>query len=350
MAKNLRWKLLVIVGVIALAVWAFYPPQEKVRLGLDLKGGVHLVLRVQTEDAVRIETDTTADRLREQLKTAGIPEARAVVASPTEFRIENVPPDKDAQLRQLLAEVDAVFNRTPGAGGYTFTMRPNIAQQFREDAVTQALQTIERRVNELGVAEPIVARHSGADQILVQLPGVTDVRRAKEIIKSTAQLELKLVEQGPFPDEAAARAAFSNNVPPDMQILPGTSENAPGAPPSTVYYVVRRVPAVTGRDLRNARPTLDENSRPAVGFSLNSDGAQRFGTFTQANINRSLAIVLDNRVFSAPTIQERINNEGRISRKLHDPGGRGPRAGAALGRAADQPHVSRRAHGGSVAG
>jgi preprotein translocase subunit SecD len=261
---------------------------------------------------VRLETQTAADRLREQLRTAGIPEATVTVASPTEFRVENVAADKDQAFRQLLTDIDILYNRSSGAGAYVFTMRPNIAVQLRDEAVTQALQTIERRVNELGVAEPIVARHTGADQILVQLPGVTDVRRAKEIIRSTAQLELKLVEQGPFSDEAAARAAYNNNVPPDLQILPGTSEGAAGERPSVVYYVVRRVPAVTGRDLRNSRPTLDENSRPAVSFSLNNEGATRFGAFTQNNVGRNLAIVLDNRVFSAPRIEERINDEGRI--------------------------------------
>jgi preprotein translocase subunit SecD len=312
MAKNLRWKVLIIIGVIALAVFAFYPPEQKIRLGLDLKGGVHLVLRVQTEDAVRLETETTADRLREQIRTT-VPEATVVVDSAQQFRVENVPSDKEQAFRQLLTDVEFNFNRSSGAGTQTFTLKPNVANQLREEAVTQALQTIERRVNELGVAEPIVARHSGADQILVQLPGVTDVARAKEIIRSTAQLELKLVEQGPFTDEAAARAAYNGNIPPDLQILPGVSEAVPGQRPSTVYYVVRRVPAVTGRDLRNARPTLDENSRPAVSFSLNNEGATRFGAFTQNNINRQLAIVLDDRVFSAPRIEERINDEGRIS-------------------------------------
>ncbi len=281
MAKNLRWKVLLIVGVIALAIYSFYPPDKKVRLGLDLKGGVHLVLRVQTEDAVRLETQTTADRLREQLRTQGITNATVTVVSPTEFRVENIPPDKDPAFRNLLTDIDPVFNRSSGAGSYTFTMRPNIAVQLRDESVTQALQTIERRVNELGVAEPIVARHTGADQILVQLPGVTDVQRAKEIIRSTALLELKIVEQGPFPDEAAARQAY-------------------------------RVPAVTGRDLRTARQSLDENGRPAVSFSMNKEGAGKFGAVTQANINRQLAIVLDNRVVSAPRIEERINDEGRI--------------------------------------
>ena len=202
MAKNLRWKLLVIVAVVAVSVFAFYPPDQKVRLGLDLKGGVHLVLRVQTDDALKLEAQTTADRLAENLKTKNIPIGGVSLNGVTGFTVTGVSPDQDAAFRGNLTEVEVNYDRSSGAGGsYTFTLKPNIVVQLREDTVNQALQTIERRVNELGVAEPIVARHSAADQILVQLPGVTDVARAKEIIRSTAQLELKQVEQGPFSED-----------------------------------------------------------------------------------------------------------------------------------------------------
>jgi len=314
MAKNFRWKFLSIVAVLGLAVFAFYPPDQKVKLGLDLKGGVQLVLRVQTDDALRLETQTTADRLAELLKTNNIPVGAMTVGNATSFTVSGIPPERDAEFRNQLAEVETNYERGSGSGGaYTFTLRPNLVVQLREDTVNQALQTIERRVNELGVAEPVIARHTAADQIMVQLPGVTDVGRAKDIIRSTAQLELKQVEQGPFSDEAAARAVLGGSVAPDMQILPGVIEAGPGQAASTGYYVVRRVPAVTGRDLRNARPTLDENNRPAVSFSLNNDGARKFGTFTQNNIGRQLAIVLDNRVQSAPVIQSRIDDEGRIT-------------------------------------
>jgi preprotein translocase subunit SecD len=312
--KNLRWKLLVIVGVIALAVFAFYPPQQKIKLGLDLKGGVQLVLRVVTDDALRLEVQTSADRLAEQLKTANIPVTNVSVIDATSFSVA-IPPDQDGAFRAspALVELEANYERSSSGGTHTFSLRPNIAINLREDTVNQALQTIERRVNELGVAEPVIARHSAADQILVMLPGVTDVDRAKEIIRSTAQLELKLVEQGPFSDDAAARQAYAGNVPPDIVIIPGTIESVPGQPASIGYYAVRRVPAVTGRDLRNARPTLDENNRPAVSFSLNQEGARKFGAFTQANIGRQLAIVMDNRVVSAPRIESQIFDEGRIT-------------------------------------
>ena len=313
MSKNLRWKALVILAVIALSVFAFYPPDQKVRLGLDLKGGVHLVMRVQTDDALRLETQTTADRLAEQLKTANIPVGAVTVADASSFSVSGLPAEQDAAFRAALTEVDVNYDRASGVGGYTFTLKPNIVVQLREDTVNQAIQTIERRVNELGVTEPTIARHSAADQILVQLPGVTDVNHAKEIIRSTALLELKQVEQGPFPDEAAARQAYAGNPPPDIQLLPATIEGAPGQPATTGYYAVRRIGAVTGRDLRNARPTLDENNRPAVSFSFNNEGARKFGIFTQANIGKQLAIVLDGRVQSAPVIQSRIDDEGRIT-------------------------------------
>jgi preprotein translocase subunit SecD len=311
MSKNLQWKLLVILAVIGLAVFAFYPPDQKVRLGLDLKGGVHLVMKVRTDDALRLETETTADRLREQLKTANIA-GTVATSGPTAFTVTGITPQQDAAFRQLLTTIETTYSRSSGTGSYTFTIRPNIDVQLREQTVDQALQTIERRVNELGVAEPIVARHSGADQILVQLPGVTDVNRAKEVIRSTAILELKLVEQGPFSDEAQARQAYGNNVPPDIQIIPGTSDTGQGSVPTTVYYAVRRVSAVTGRDLRGARPSLDSNNRPAVSFTLNNEGGRKFGAFTAANIGKNLAIVLDGRVFSAPRIDGQIFDEGQI--------------------------------------
>jgi preprotein translocase subunit SecD len=308
---SLRTKLLIILGVIGLAVWAFYPPDQKINLGLDLKGGVHLVLRVHTDDALRVETELTAERLRERMRSENIA-GRVVVVSPTQFRVEAV--QDSAAVERAATDAEAVFSRSAGAGVLTYTMRPNLANQFRDEAVQQALQTIERRVNELGVAEPIVARHGGADQILVQLPGVSDVQRAKDIIRSTALLELKLVENGPFSTREAALQSYNNNLPPDLEIIPGTAEgDTGGGAPTTMYYVVKKVAVVSGRDLRTARPSLDEYNQPAVSFTLKQDAAVRFGDFTQSNIGKRLAIVLDKRVTSAPTIQSRITDNGQIT-------------------------------------
>ena len=308
MNQNVVWKLGLIVAVIALSVFSFY--YKGMNLGLDLKGGVHLVLKVRTDDGLRAETETIVERLRDTLTRASVQFSKLEMKDPRTFVVEGI--TNDQGFRAAATDPDTVFNRTSSVGSYTYSMKPNIENQLRDETVTQALQTIERRVNELGVAEPIVARQGAVDQILVELPGVTEVQRAKDIIRSTAQLELKIVEQGPFASEELAKQAFNNTVPPDMLLMPGTGD-ATGGTPGTVYWAVRRASVVTGRDLRNARPSLDENNLPAVGFSLNSDGARKFGAATEANIGRQLAIVLDGRVYSAPVIQSRISDEGRIS-------------------------------------
>jgi preprotein translocase subunit SecD len=333
MNKNLRWKVLLCVSVLILfGVVGVYPivasmfhvpaPQaimnKQLKLGLDLKGGVHLVLRVKTDTALRVETELEMQRVAEAARNAGISVGATTVTSEKQFRIEGVPSAQDGAFRQALAStsVDTNFDRAPGANGaYTFTMKPNVERSLREESVVQAQQTIERRVNELGVAEPSIARQGqNGDNIRVELPGLDDVNRAKNIIGSPGLLELKLVEQGPFPTQEAALQAYNNNLPPDLAIVPGTSDpaNAGAAPGSTIYYVLRRIAPITGRDLRSARQSLDQNNQPAVSFTLSNDGARRFGTLTEQNIGRSLAIVLDNKVFSAPRIDGRITDNGQI--------------------------------------
>jgi preprotein translocase subunit SecD len=283
---------------------------RQLKLGLDLKGGVHLVMRVQTDDALRATTEQDSARLLEELKRRGVPATVGALDVLT-FRIDGVPPAQDQAFRQAAEqEASANFERGTGTNGtYTFTMRPNVAQTLREEAVEQARQTIERRVNELGVTEPSIAQQ-GTDQILVQLPGVTDVDRAKEIIGSPGILELKLVEQGPAANREDLLRSTGGVVPPDMEVLSGSGGGSGAGP---LYYMVRRVPAVTGRDLRTARVQLDENNLPAVGFSLNPAGAAAFARVTGENVGRYLAIVLDKTVQSAPSINSRIAGDGQIS-------------------------------------
>ena len=314
MRKNLQWKLLAIVAVTALAVWGVYPPADQIRLGLDLKGGAHLVLRVETEDALQVETETASEQVGEQMSLQGMDAATVIPVDATTIRVEGVPGDRDAAFRQLSDErLAASYDREPGAGGsYTFRMRGPVASSLREEAVRQALQTIERRVNELGVSEPIVAPHGiGGDQILVQLPGVSDVARAKALIRSTSFLELKLVEEGPAASRDALLQTRNGVVPPDMEVV--TQPGGAGGATEPFYYLVRRVAAVTGRDLRNARPSLDEFNQPAVSFTLNREGAAKMGEVTGANLGRQLAIILDSQVRSAPTIQGRITDSGQIT-------------------------------------
>jgi len=312
MMKNMQWRLGLIAIVIGLSVWSFYPPASKVKLGLDLKGGVHLVLRVKTDDALKVETDTTVERLRDTLTRASVAFSKLEAISSTEFRADGI--TDDAAFRTQAADAETVYDRSSETGGYSYRMKPNVANQLRDETVSQALETIERRVNELGVAEPIVARYGARDQILVQLPGVSDVRRAKEIIRSTARLELRLVEQGPFPNREAALQAFNNVLPPDDELLPGKSEGSgAGGTAGAVYYAVKKISAVAGNDLRNAQQSLDEFNRPAVHFTLKQDAAVRFGSFTEANIGRPMAIILDGRVMSVATIQGRITDSGQIT-------------------------------------
>jgi preprotein translocase subunit SecD len=315
MYKNLRWKFLIVAGVTAIAAWSIIPPGEKVKLGLDLKGGVHLVLRVQTDDALRLETETSAEQLQQALTDAGITVGAVRSTGLMEFVVEGVPPASDPQFRTTAQQlVQQSFDREAGVGGaYTFRMRPNIAAQRRAEAVTQAIQTIDRRVNELGVAEPVVAPYGASnDGIVVQLPGVTDVARAKGIIRNTALLEIKLVEGGPASDEKTLLSATGGVVPDDMVVVPGVS--GVRGDTTRMFYLVRKVAAITGRDLRNARPTLDEFNQPAVSFTLNREGVAKFTRVTGENVGRQLAIVLDGIVESAPVIEGRIAQaEARIT-------------------------------------
>jgi preprotein translocase subunit SecD len=283
---------------------------KQLKLGLDLKGGVQLVLRVHTDDALRLETEQALERLRAELEAKQITVGDTTTLSMAQFRIDGVPPAQRAAFRQTASEVDANFTRGAGVdGSYTFSMKPNIQQNLRDEAVVQARETIERRVNELGVTEPSISQQGqSGDQILVQLPGVTDVERAKSVIQSTGLLELKIVEQGPSPTKEALLR--NSVVPQGMEIVPGVS-GAPGDA-GTVYYLVRKAAVVSGRDLRNARPTTDENNLPEVAFTLTADGGRKFGRATGDNIGRSLAIILDGRVVSAARIENRIADEGRI--------------------------------------
>ena len=297
--KNLKWKLLTIVGVIVFAAAMIYPPFDtpsrrgRISLGLDLKGGVQLVLRVKTDEALQYTSEDAAERLRLALREKNIAGPTITVPGPTRIAVAGVPQPMDGAFRTLAdaqPELVAQYTRTGGAGGYTFELKPNVAQTLRLQAVEQALQTVERRVNALGVS---------------------DVERAKQIIKSTAQLRLTLVDQGPFGSREAALAAYDNALPPGLDVLPGKADPDPSI--ATIFYVVHRTPVLVGSDLRSAQQTLDEFNRPAVGFTLKPEAARRFGEITQQNINRPLATVLDNRVMSVATIQSRIDDSGQIS-------------------------------------
>ena len=261
MYKNLRWKFLIIIAVTALAVAAFYPPSTRVRRGLDLQGGVHLVLLVKTDDAVNLETETAADQLKAALKTANVAFAGTHQAGVSSFVVDGVSAAPHSQFRTIAdQQVGTQFDRDSLNGSYTFTMKPNILINTKSEAVDQAIQTIDRRVNALGVSEPNIAKYgTRGDEIVVELPGVKDVANAKEIIKSTAFLTLNLLTAGPASDQATLLSAYGGKKPDDMDVVPGSVGDGAAATPG--FFLINHTPAITGRDLQNARPGLDRRQQ-----------------------------------------------------------------------------------------
>ena len=305
MKKNLRVKGVLLLALVAGLVYLVNPPRDTIVLGLDLQGGIHLVMRVHTEDAVRVLTDETREQLAERLDNEDIDFDDIESDGLGRLDILRLDGSRLREVRDLLE-----FNwpgwdfRSTGGDDWSLTLRPAEEIVVREQTVTQAMETIRRRVDELGVAEPVITTHGNTgDQILVQLPGYEDVARAKEIIQATAQLELRLVQAGPALDEAA--------LPPLNSSLQNLATELPTG--AEAFYQVNRVAAITGRDLRNARQGIDfQTNTPNVEFSLHADGASRFREFTGANVGRQMAIVLDGDVVSAPVIESPIYDQGQI--------------------------------------
>ncbi len=257
-----------------------------------------------TDDAV-ITTRDEADRGGIQFGSVQRTEARA-------FAVEGVEPARVKDMRDLLRDhFGASWEiREAGEDGFTARMSEVFQRDLARRTVVEAMRTLERRVNALGVAEPVIATHGRPEdhQILVQLPGVTDVEQAKRIIKTTAQLSLRLVEDSSTGEEALLQA-HGGKVPVNMEIVTGSSE----IPGERTYYLLRRESMITGRDLKNARVGVDENNRPQINFTLNPTATDRFSRETGRNIGSQLAIVLDGRVYSAPVIQSKLGADNRIT-------------------------------------
>lgn len=291
---------------------------SRIHLGLDLKGGTNLILQVQVEDAVNITADETFERVKDEMKARNIPYADVdkdddKSQNPPIHRIviKGVPQERSSDLQAIATDhfSDWDLVRVPGdETSRMLVLKSSAAVALRNQALAQAMDTIRRRIDALGVVEPTIAEYGQGDyELVVQLPGVDDPSRVKDIMQSTALLEFKLVQDGPYPSREAALASHGGVLPPDTELLPG-SENG-----TESWYVLNRVAAVTGRDLTGADPSHDESGRPDVDFTLNRDGAERFGRVTGANIGKLLAVVLDGRVFTAPVIHGQINDRGQIS-------------------------------------
>jgi preprotein translocase subunit SecD len=284
---------------------------NRIRLGLDLKGGSYLVLQVHVEDAVNTTTGSAVARMQDELNSRNIPAAGVRKIDATHILVKGIPPAQWPAVEALARDQFPDFRLEQAPGDPTarmLVMKTSSETQIKNDAYTEARATIERRVNALGISEPTIADYGqNTYQLVVELPDVTDPARVKNIIQSTAMLELKLVRGGPYPSRDAALGSFGGVLPPDTQLLPEVTESG-----SQAWYLVDSIAAVTGNDLRRAEPSQDSNGRPDVNFMLKRSAAPRFAEITQRNIGKDLAIVLDNQVQSAPVIQNQISDNGII--------------------------------------
>jgi len=291
--------------------------QERIHLGLDLKGGTHLILQVRVNDAVNAESERVVERLKDQLKSANVnyAEIRHQPEQPERIQITGVPPESSGELRRVVSENLPNYDLAAGAeNSWMLTLKPSAAADIRNRAVTQSIETIRSRVDQLGVTEPVIQEHGLGDyQILVQLPGVDDPARVKEIMQSTAMLEIRQALDGPYASEQEALSQHGGVLPPDALLMRGYTPQRRGENPQEVVYLVSRSASVAGQDIRDASPTRDENGRAAVSFVLTGEAGRRFASFTGAHVGDKLAVVLDNKVREVATIQEQIHDQGRIT-------------------------------------
>lgn len=334
MNKNLTPKIILIVAVLIVFLFgifgipkSFTPAgllasmQDRIHLGLDLKGGTHLILQVQVNDAVNAETDRAVERLKDDLKARNVAYAEITKPNPQQdpqlVSIKGIPPESSNELRSLVTDrlPDYELNSGP-ENSWALQLKPAAVKEIKTKAVQQAIETIRNRIDQLGVSEPVIQEHGLGDyQILVQLPGVDDPARVKEIMQSTAMLEIRQSLGGPFASEQEAMQANGGVLPANAVLMKGRNLGArtQGDDSGEQWWLISRSSAVSGSDLRGAEPGNDENGRPDVKFDLTGEGGKRFAAFTGAHVGDKLAVVLDNKVMEVATIQEQIHDSGRIS-------------------------------------
>jgi preprotein translocase subunit SecD len=289
--------------------------KENIRLGLDLRGGTHMILQVRVHEAARAEADGVIERLKEELRKARIDYASIDRNEPAsveqtdsiQVNLRGVPSARTGDLRGLINERFGAWLLTAvNPTDYRLTMRPTEMIVLKREAVERTIRTLERRINPQGVKEMVIQAHGPTDtafQILVQLPGVDDPAEAKQIMGTPGVLELCEVKDGPFSSPEQARAKNGGVLPLNTKLVPEVRRVGESG---EAWYLLNRTPVVTGRDLRTARPGRDEFQKWETEFTLSKDGARRFGRYTEANVGNRLAIVLDNQVRSAPSIQTAI--------------------------------------------
>src|SRR5437588_11453347 len=332
MNKTLGWKLALIVGTLLFFLFGIFgvpgnwsgqgllaAMQQRIHLGLDLKGGTHLILQVQVNDAVNVDSDNAIERMKQELRARKINYTEITkpdpANNPDNVVIKGVPPEASADLRSIVNDRLQEYNLNSGAeNSWTLSMKPQNLAALKNQAVTQAIETIRNRIDQLGVSEPIIQEHGlGQYQILVQLPGVDDPARVKEIMQSTAMLEIRQALGGPYSSEQQALQEHGGVLPPDAVIMKGKNIGTRDGEGGETWYLISRVSAVTGRDLRDAQPSRDENGQPSVSFNLTGEGGRRFYSFTSAHVGEDLAVVLDNKVQEKAVIKEPIHARGVIN-------------------------------------
>jgi len=304
MPRNLRARALVVLVVFLGSLWYLYPPKKAINLGLDLQGGIHLVLGVETDKHVASQTDRAAEDFKAALERRGIVAKRVAREGLAAFVAELASPQSWNDALTVAGEFQTFDrgNEDQAAGRFTMTMQSRVVARLRDDAVRQGVETIRNRVDQFGVAEPTITRQ-GDDRILIQLPGVQDPERAKALIGKTALLEFKLVDE-----KADAEAAVQGRVPEGDEVLYQRRVDKQTKVERKIPYVVNKRTLLTGAELTRAEVNADPNSPGnwQVAIEFTATGARIFGDITEQNVGRHLAIILDGVLQSAPRINERI--------------------------------------------
>ncbi len=335
--SNLRFKVVVIFAIVLACLYGIIGlPKSKdelvanwdrnIKLGLDLRGGSQLMLQVQVQDAFKSEADQVIERLRESLRAAGVNYAALDRNEPAsiseagniEVTIKGVDVNKAGDFRRVVTEQFPQWSLTAvNSSDYRLNIKPTEAIMLRKDTVQRAMNTIENRINGLGLAEATVQQSGRTEEeaeILVQLPGVDDPARVKQILQTAAMLEISEVREGPFSSREQALAQFGGVLPLNTKLARQPARAGEPNSGGDAWYLLTRIPVITGRDLRDARASQDQTTgRWETGFVLSQDGARKFERFTEANIGKRLAVALDNQLRSVATIESRISDQGRIT-------------------------------------
>ena len=316
MKRKLLGRGILILAVVLAAIALAYPPKDKINLGLDLQGGMHLVLQVHTKDALRSTVDNDIDRLPRLAQDKSLPGIAAHRIGDTAFEVTGATDANRDQVTKLIEDSYKDYQRRKGAPGLVYEMGPAAVSRNERLAVTQAKTTIENRVNQFGVTEPVIQEASG-NRIVIQLPGVDDPDRVRRLIKNTALLEFRLTRVpksggNGLTTRQAVLDALGGHLPPDVEILDGDVRDEHQNVVGKQYWAVDKHRVMTGRELKDARPGQGQMGQPVVLFSMTSAGSELFGNATGANVGTGLAIVLDGRVMTAPVIHSKITDSGEI--------------------------------------